>query len=1022
MHLQWQFFENLNEIVYVSEIETESLVYMNARLRKVLGIDDSKEYIGKKCYQVLQGLSRPCDFCTNHLLKENEFYEWTYKNPILNRSYLIKDTVFKYEGKKYRLEIAIDIDSEKVQLNSYYFANTDEIIKNCMENMNSSADPNETIDNLLKFIGEKFLCERSYIFERNKNNCFDNTYEWCKKGIQPQKDLLQNEPEETISWWLELFENKQIVVIEDIEEIKDKYPLAYAALKPQDIHSLVTGPIYSGDDIIGFIGVDNPDRKMLTILKTLLKLVGYFVQPIFKRRDLLNELETINSRDTLTGALNKNALMDYCSPEVNKYDNLGVIYCDVSGLRIINNEKGYDVGDRVIMECYGLIHKTLKTDMIYRTGGDEFVVFIPNLCKKQFKNIADNLKNVVKVSKSHMHIGYSWSDQMPIDVQALIVKANKYMFKNKQEHYFTTKVLEKNQYDNNEFEYQKTEEISNSTSKFIKFISENNFDPEALFNSVTFRNTSSYLYFGDLQSNNFYISDNMRDTFGFKDNIVPNLLVEWENRISTKEDLELYRHDLSEIISQKKTIHDLRYKVKDFEGNNIWIRCCGIIKWNEDKTIPLFFSGRVSCQDKDFVVDAITNFPREHAAIAKINELCKISDHMYIIGFCLNNFTEINETKGRYFGNLILQHIANRLYNRFSSRVSFFRLDGMRFMGIVSPTCKETVDDIVEKMREIIEQEYRTADISVRHPCAFGVLNYNDENESAQMVLENTITLILAAKTLPDAKYIEHSPENVRRMKEMANMALRLGQEVANNMKNFRIVVQPIVTANGNEPIKGEALLRWKYDGQNVSPAVFIPLLEKGKMILPVGKWVFEQVVRTCKRILSFEPRFTMSFNVSYLQIMDDDFIRFVEQTLKKYRMDGSHFIAELTETHFDENPEKLKEFVDGCKKIGIQIALDDFGNGYSSLGLLLKYPATVVKLDKSLLTELTGSEEKMYFISSIVYACHQFGKTVCVEGVETEEEDRIVKNTGCDMIQGYFHYKPVEISELYEILAERNK
>ena len=168
MHFQWQFFENLNEIVYVSEIETESLVYMNARLRKVLGIDDSKEYIGKKCYQVLQGLSRPCDFCTNHLLKENEFYEWTYKNPILNRSYLIKDTVFKYEGKKYRLEIAIDIDSEKVQLNSYYFANTDEIIKNCMENMNSSADPNETIDNLLKFIGEKFLCERSYIFERNK--------------------------------------------------------------------------------------------------------------------------------------------------------------------------------------------------------------------------------------------------------------------------------------------------------------------------------------------------------------------------------------------------------------------------------------------------------------------------------------------------------------------------------------------------------------------------------------------------------------------------------------------------------------------------------------------------------------------------------------------------------------------------------------------------------------------------------------------------------------------------------------
>ncbi len=602
---------------------------MNARLRKVLGIDSSEEYVGKKCYEILQGLKKRCDFCTNHLLKENEFYEWTYKNPILNRSYLIKDTLIKHDGKDYRLEIAIDIDSEKIQLNSYYFANADEIIKDCMENMNSSSNPNETIDNLLKFIGEKFLCERSYVFEKNKNNCFDNTYEWCKQGVEPQKELLQNEPRETISWWLKLFENKKIVVIEDIESIKEKYPLAYAALKPQDIHSLVTGPIYSGDEIIGFIGVDNPDKKMLTILKTLLKLVGYFVQPIFKRRDLLNKLEAINSRDTLTGALNKNALMEYCSSNI-KYDSLGIIYCDVSGLRIINNEKGYNAGDRVIIECYNLIHKTIKTDMIYRTGGDEFIVLIPKLCKKQFKNIADNLKNEVKISKAHMHIGYSWSDQIPIDVQTLIVLANKQMFRDKQEYYLTTKSFSNGEDDNqNEFQYQKMVETADNTSKFMKFISENNFDPEALFYSVTFRNSSSYLYFGDLQTNQFYISDNMCDTFGFKDNVVPNLLNEWEKRISTKEDIELYRHDLSEIISEKRNIHDLRYKVKDCNGNNIWIRCCGIVKWSEDRTTPLFFSGRVSCQDKDFVVDAITNFPREHAAIAKINELCKLSDHIY---------------------------------------------------------------------------------------------------------------------------------------------------------------------------------------------------------------------------------------------------------------------------------------------------------------------------------------------------------------------------------------------------------
>lgn len=1020
MDFQWEFFENLNEAVYVSEVETQSLIYMNARLRNVLGISDSAEYVGKKCYEVLQGLDRCCKFCTNHLLKENEFYEWTYKNPVLNTTYLIKDTLIVREGKKYRVEIAVDIDSEKIQLNNYYFANSDEIIKECMHYMNSRSESDKSIDELLKFIGERFLCERSYIFERNENNCFDNTYEWCKEGVHPQIDLLQNEPEETISWWLDLFGNGQVVVIEDIENIKEQYPLAYAALKPQDIHSLVTGPIYSGDEIIGFIGVDNPDKKMLSILKTLLQFIGYFIRPAFKRRDLVKELDNISNRDVLTGALNRNSLAAYCSSDI-KHESIGVVYCDISDLKLINHELGYEAGDKFILQCYSLIQKTLKTDMIYRIGGDEFVILMPNIGENEFEYTIDNLKSMVRVSKNHIYVGSAWSNDENADIQVLIAFAGKQMFKYKRDYYMSSKSFTKS-FDDVKPKSNNEVNMNNDKSKFMQFIANNNFDPESLFNSITLKNSASYLYFGDLQSNQFYISDNMRDTFGFKDNIVPNLLVEWEKRISTQEDLEMYRHDLSEILTEKKTIHDLRYQVKDCNGNNIWIRCCGILKWNEEKTAPLFFSGRVSCQDNDFVVDAITNFPREHAAIAKINELCKVSDEICVIGFCLNNFTEINETKGRYFGNLILQHISNKLSNRFGSKISFFRLDGMRFMAIVSPTYNSSVEDIVDKMREIIEQEYRTADISVRHPCAFGVLNHNDENESAQMVLENTITLILAAKTFPDVKYIEHSPENIRKMKEMANMALCLGQEVANNMENFRIVVQPIVTADGNEPLKGEALLRWKYKGQNVSPAVFIPLLEKGKMILPVGKWVFEQSVRTCKRILSYEPRFKMSFNVSYLQIMDDDFIKFIEQTLKKYRMDGSHFIAELTETHFDESPEKLKEFVEGCKKLGMQIALDDFGSGYSSLGLLLKYPATVVKLDRSLLAEVTESEEKMYFIRSIVYACHQFGKTVCVEGVETEEEDRIVKNTGCDMIQGYFHYKPVEVSELYEILAERNK
>ena len=102
-----------------------------------------------------------------------------------------------------------------------------------------------------------------------------------------------------------------------------------------------------------------------------------------------------------------------------------------------------------------------------------------------------------------------------------------------------------------------------------------------------------------------------------------------------------------------------------------------------------------------------------------------------------------------------------------------------------------------------------------------------------------------------------------------------------------------------------------------------------------------------------------------------------------------------------------------------MRVALDDFGVGYSSLDLLLQYHSDIVKLDRSLVQRMSASEKSNDFITSIVYACHKFGKTVCVEGVETKEEARLVSEAGCDVIQGYYFYKPMEVSQVYELLSK---
>ena len=310
--------------------------------------------------------------------------------------------------------------------------------------------------------------------------------------------------------------------------------------------------------------------------------------------------------------------------------------------------------------------------------------------------------------------------------------------------------------------------------------------------------------------------------------------------------------------------------------------------------------------------------------------------------------------------------------------------------------------------------------IAIHHVCSFAVMEYPFEDLTSEDMVENLVALIRIAKQETDQPYMEYSAESIKRIQQMSNMALALEQDVLNDMKNFRVVVQPVVSAKDGTVIGGETLLRWNFKGKDVSSAVFIPILERDSMIHIAGRWVFEQAARNCMQMITYIPGFYLTFNVSLNQLSDTELISFMQETLQKCQLDGSHLVAELTESCLDEQPEMLEHFVDACSKMGMRIALDDFGSGYSSLRMLLQYPSSIIKLDRSLLHEITESDQKMHFIRSIVYACHQFGKKVCCEGVERTDQNTIIRDTGCDMIQGYYYYRPMELSAVYSLLSEK--
>ena len=556
---------------------------------------------------------------------------------------------------------------------------------------------------------------------------------------------------------------------------------------------------------------------------------------------------------------------------------------------------------------------------------------------------------------------------------------------------------------------------------FQYFLSHAYHDMPFFLSSLTKYNSSSYIYIGDLQNDLFYISDNMRDAFGFENNLVKNFISQWMKRIHGPMWREIFSRDRELIISEKKSIHDLRYQVEDKYGKVFWIRCCGSIQWSEDKTKALFFSGRISRQDESFTVDRVTNFPSEDTLQRHLIERQRIGQSFWTVGFCLNNIFQINASHGRTVADSLIHYISEELMDTLAHKMTFYRLPGVRCIALADEDLDGSQYTMMEEIRTIVESGYRKFGIQVAYPCSFAVMHFPTKDMSAAEFQENMVTLIKMARHNPQIPFMDDSERNLRAVSDVSSMEMTLTSNVMSHMENFRAVIQPVVSARSGRIIAGETLMRWKYQGKDVSPGVFIPMLEKNGMIHLAGRWVFEEAVKACKHIVTIVPDFYLTVNLSLQQLYDEGLAEFIPQVLEKYQLDGRFLVLEMTESCMDKEPALLLRLVNACKALGIRLALDDFGTGYSSIRVLMKYPTDIIKLDRSLLLEMTKSVDKSNFITSIVFACHQFGKKVCMEGVEDHQQRKLVQEAACDMIQGFYYYKPTELHDVFTLVKESN-
>lgn len=286
----WEFTENLSELVYLSDADNYELVYMNKKLREMLGIS-GEEYKGKKCYKMLQHCGSPCAMCNNDELRPNEFCEWLYYNPIWKKNFSIKDTLIEKDGRRYRMEIAINVNPQEWQ--AYVVKNGEDLTAIANEALRialKKENPEDSIALYLEYIGKILNGERTYVFEKNPDGTDSNTYEWVSTNSVPMKEKLQDLPPEICATWYKKFSEDKCIVIKDLEEIRETDSAPYETLKMQGISSLVVVPLYDAGKVIGFYGVDNPAGNFLNHAQDILQMMAYYIVSSIRQRNLIFRL------------------------------------------------------------------------------------------------------------------------------------------------------------------------------------------------------------------------------------------------------------------------------------------------------------------------------------------------------------------------------------------------------------------------------------------------------------------------------------------------------------------------------------------------------------------------------------------------------------------------------------------------------------------------------------------------------------------------------------------------------------
>jgi diguanylate cyclase (GGDEF)-like protein/PAS domain S-box-containing protein len=538
----------------------------------------------------------------------------------------------------------------------------------------------------------------------------------------------------------------------------------------------------------------------------------------------------------------------------------------------------------------------------------------------------------------------------------------------------------------------------------------------------------------DLRTSQIHYSSRWKAMLGFQEDEVGSTIGEWFNRVHV-EDAERLQLDIAAHLKGVTAQFENEHRILHKDSAYRWVLTRGIAVRGQDGSAMRMAGSMTDVTDRKYAeakllhnafYDPLTNLPNRALFMERlrfaVERAKRHADYLFAVLFLdLDRFKNINDSMGHMAGDQLLVSIARRIEEGRRSTDMVARLGGDEFVVLLDEiNDKEDAIHIANWLQEELRQIFHLDGREVEMTASIGIVLSTNGYERSEDVLRDADIAMYTAKANGKDRYEIFDPTMRTRVLERIELEADLRHALAN--EELTVYYQPIISLANGHLVGFEALARWLHPKLGLlQPSEFIPLAEETGLIISLDRWVMREA---CRQMHAWHTKIpsivelTISVNLSGKQIVQPDLIATVQAILEETQLNPKKLKIEMTENVIMDNSELTVSIFKKLQSLGVQVQIDDFGVGYSSLNYLSQFPINALKIDQTFVRNMNSNNNQSEIVQAIVTLTHRLGVGVIAEGMETMNQMTRLKDLGCEFGQGYLVSVPLANEAAEDILS----